>query len=64
MTHWSFSDVSDRVSFALSCTDDAGGISGWQVRLNGLKKEQEAYPAWTMQATDDDNYLLISATSK
>jgi hypothetical protein len=64
MTHWSFSDMSDRVSFILSCTDDAGGVSGWQARLDGLKKEQQSYPTWTIQATDDDDYLLIAATSK
>lgn len=64
MTNWSFSDISDRVSFSLSCTDDAGGISGWQARLNGIKKEQEVYPNWIIQVIDDVDYLLITATGK
>ncbi len=32
--NWSFSDSYDRVHFTISCTDDAGRISGWQARLN------------------------------
>lgn len=34
MINLNFSDSYDRVHFTISCTDDAGIITGWQARLN------------------------------
>jgi Trypsin-like peptidase domain len=64
MATWTFSDASDRVSFAFSCTDDAGIISGWQARRDGLKKEQETSPDRSIRAIDDDRYLTIVSSSR
>ncbi len=64
MAIWSLADSSDRVSFSLSCTDDAGLVPGWQVRRDGLKKEQEAYPTWTIRSLEDDHYLTIISSNK
>lgn len=64
MATWKLTDVYERVSITLSCSDDAGQITGWQARRDGLKKEKEAYPTWSIQATDDPQYLTITASNK
>ena len=64
MATWSFTDAYERVSITLSCSDDAGQVTGWQARRDGLKKEKEAYPTWSIQATDDPKYLTITASNK
>ncbi len=64
MIHWIFSDNYDRVKITLSCTDDAGGLLGWQARKDGFKNEQSSYPTWDMNLVDEENYLTISSSSK
>jgi hypothetical protein len=64
MATWDYRDAYDRVSFSLSCTDDAGILSGWQARRDGIQKEQEIYPTWLIQTTDEPNYLTVTSSSK
>ena len=64
MATWKFTDAYERVSITLSCSDDAGQVTGWQARRDGLKREKEAYPTWSIQATDESQYLTITASNK
>lgn len=61
---WNFADMYDRVHFSISCTDDAGGILGWQVRKNGFITETKQNPTWNMKMLDDDEYLTIYSSKK
>jgi hypothetical protein len=64
MAIWTLRDISERVSITLSCSDDAGQLTGWQVRKDGLKKEQEAYPTWHLSSREDKNYLIITSSHR
>lgn len=64
MVNWMFSDSYERVKIIFSCTDDAGKISGWQARRDGLKKEQQSYPNWQIKFVDDDTYFTVYSSSK
>ena len=64
MATWRFTDAYERVSITLSCSDDAGKITGWEARRDGLKKEKETYPTWSIQVIDDPQYLTIVASNK
>lgn len=64
MMNWTFADAYDRVHFSISCTDDAGGILGWQARKNGFEIEKKLNPTWNMKMIDDDEYLTIYSSKK
>jgi hypothetical protein len=64
MATWNFVDGYDRLSILFSCTDDAGLVSGWQSRLDGLAGERLVYPTWTMTTTQDADHLIISSVNK
>lgn len=64
MINWTFSDSYDRVKIIFSCTDDAGGLLGWQVRKDGFAREQLAYPNWNMTMEDEEDYLTVYSSSK
>ncbi len=64
MINLSFSDSYDRVHFAISCTDDAGGITGWQARLNWLISEKNLYPTWDISSLDEKDFLTIFSSKK
>ena len=64
MMNWTFADSYDRVHFSISCTDDAGGILGWQARKNGFETEKNLNPTWNMKMIDDDEYLTIYSSKK
>ena len=64
MVNWIFSDSYERVKVTFSCTDDAGKISGWQSRRDGLKKEQQTYPNWQIKFSEDDTYFTVYSSSK
>lgn len=59
-----FSDSYDRVKIIFSCTDDAGGLLGWQVRKDGFTREELSYPTWNMKMEDEEDYLTIYSSSK
>ncbi len=64
IVNWNFSDTYDRVHFTISCTDDAGGIPGWQARLDGLVSEKALYPTWSIKSTDENDFLTVSSSNK
>ncbi len=64
MLSWLFVDMYERVKLTLSCTDDAGGLLGWEARRDGFVEEQKSYPTWEMKATEDEKYLTIYSSSK
>lgn len=64
MLNWSFADSYDRVHFTISCTDDAGAITGWQARLNWLVSEKKLYPTWDISSVDENDFLTVFSSSK
>jgi hypothetical protein len=64
MAIWTLGDTYDRVSITLSCSDDAGQLTGWEVRRDGLKKEKEIYPAWNILSKEDPDYLSIISSHR
>lgn len=64
MVNWSFSDSYDRVHFTISCTDDAGGITGWQARMNWLITEKKLYPTWSISSIDENDFFTVFSWSK
>lgn len=59
-----FSDSYDRVKIIFSCTDDAGGLLGWQVRKDGFTREELSYPTWNMKMEDEEDYFTVYSSSK
>ena len=64
MLSWLFADMYERVKLTLSCTDDAGGLLGWEARRDGFVEEQKSYPTWEMRAMEDEKYYTIYSSSK
>ncbi len=64
MAIWTLNDSLDRVSIAIECSDDAGQLTGWQARKDGLKKEKEIYPVWNIQEREDSDYFTITSSHK
>ncbi|MBC7498698.1 trypsin-like peptidase domain-containing protein [Candidatus Gracilibacteria bacterium] len=64
MAIWTLGDTYDRVSITLSCSDDAGQLTGWEVRRDGLKKEKEIYPGWNILSREDSDYLSITSSHR
>lgn len=64
MLSWLFIDMYERVKLTLSCTDDAGGLLGWEARRDGFEEEQRSYPNWAMKFTEDEKYYMVYSSSK